>query len=401
MVTPQLKRTLSLPLLTFYGLGSILGAGVYVLLGTVSAVAGSFLPLSFLCATVIAGFTAFSYAEFSARMPRSGGEAVYVDAAFGARWLTLVIGYGAIAVGIVSAATISSGFVGYFELFIELDPRIVVVAVITVLGTLAASGMQVAAWAAAAMTIVEIGGLLLIVVLAGPDLLRWTPTDFAHVVPDTASDWRAVSIGAFLAFFAFLGFEDMVNVAEEARDPERNMPRAILIALFTAGTLYLLITFAALASLPINELARDDTPLATIAGVHGVPSQVIAAIALLAITNGALVQIIKSSRVLYGMAGLGDAPAIFARIATSTSTPVIATTIVSLTVLTLALWLPTRDLASITSLVTLVIFAVINAALFVLKRRSTARFDAFDIPQLVPLIGCALCLGLIASQLLG
>ena len=167
---PQLKRALSLPLVTFYGLGSILGAGIYVLLGAVGQRAGAFLPISFLLAAVIAGFTAFSYAELVARLPRSGGEAVYVDAAFQRRWFTMLIGYGAVAVGIISAATIASGFAGYFQLFVAANPSVVILTVVLGLGSVAAVGIGASAWAATAMTLVEVAGLVLIVALASDTL---------------------------------------------------------------------------------------------------------------------------------------------------------------------------------------------------------------------------------------
>jgi len=397
---PQLQRTLSLPLITFYGLGTILGAGIYVLLGAVSGVAGYFLPLSFLFAAVIAGFTAFSYAELVARLPRSGGEAVYVDAAFHWRWLTLLVGYGAIVVGIISAATIASGFAGYMRLFIDLDSRLVITTVVLVLGIVAAIGIRASAWAATAMTLIEISGLVIIIFLAGDRLLDWDTLDYQRLVPQEFGDWRGIGAGAFLAFYAFLGFEDMVNVAEEVRDPSRNLPRAIIAALVVSTVLYLLVGLAAVASVPIETLSASAAPLSTIASAEGLSPRFMAVIALIAITNGALIQMIKSSRILYGMANLGDAPLLFARVSPRTNTPLIATLAVAALVLSLALWLSTIDLAVLTSLATLCIFAAVNAALWKLKRAAVHPPGIVRYPIWVPIIGVVLCLILIAVQMI-
>lgn len=396
----QLKRSLSLPLVTFYGLGSILGAGIYVLLGAVGARAGYFLPLSFLLAATIAGFTAFSYAELVARLPRSGGEAVYVDAAFGRRGLTLWVGYGAVAVGVISAATIASGFAGYFRLFADVDPRLVISTVVLGLAAVAAVGIGASAWAATAMTLVEIAGLILIIALAGETLAAWDAADYRRFVPLELAHWHAIGAGAFLAFYAFLGFEDMVNVAEEVRDPSRNLPRAIVTALVVSTALYLFVGLAAIASLPLETLSASTAPLATVAEAHGLSARFMAVIALVAITNGALIQMIKSSRVLYGMAMLGNAPRSCGSVSPRTNTPLFATIVVTSLVLGLALALPTVDLAWLTSLVTLAIFATVNAALWHLKRSTPQPPGIVRYPLAVPACGAVLCLLLIAVQVI-
>ncbi len=397
---PQLKRTLSLPLVTFYGLGTILGAGIYVLLGSVSASAGYFLPISFLLAALIAGFTAFSYAELVARLPRSAGEAVYVDTAFGRRWLTLTVGYASVAVGIISAATIASGFAGYLQLFFSLAPHLSIAAVVLGLGVVSAIGIGVSAWAATLMTLIESGGLVLIVVLAGKSFIDAGAFDYQPFIPRELGDWRGIGAGAFLAFYAFLGFEDMVNVAEEVRDPSRNLPRAIVIALVISTLLYLLVGITAVASVPIATLSTSSAPLSTVASAHGLSAEFIGIIALVAITNGALIQIIKSARILYGMANLGDAPTAFGRVSAITNTPLLATTVVTALVLSFALSLGTLELASLTSLVTLFIFAAVNAALWKLKRSELTPSRLISYPAFVPVIGIVLCLLLIAAQMI-
>ncbi|MGR9093216.1 MAG: APC family permease, partial [Gammaproteobacteria bacterium] len=321
---PELKRTLSFPLVTFYGLGTILGAGIYVLIGSVAGVAGYFLPIAFLGAALIAGFTAFSYAELVSRLPRSAGEAMYVATAFGHRPLTIAVGYASAAVGIISAATIASGFAGYLDRFIVLDSRLVVTVVVVGLALIAALGIRSAAWTATLMTVVEIAGLVLIIVLGGERLLRAESVDMMRYIPREPDDWRGIGAGAFLAFYAFLGFEDMVNVAEEVRDPSRNLPRAIIAALLCSTVLYLAIGFVAVTAITPIVLAASAAPLTTVAEAFSVPARLMSAIAVIAITNGALIQMIKSSRIIFGLARLGEAPAMFTRVGARTGTPLMA-----------------------------------------------------------------------------
>jgi len=393
-----LKRSLSLPLVTFYGLGTILGAGIYVLIGSVAGQAGLFLPLSFFAAAVIAGFTAFSYAELVARFPRSAGEAVYVSAAFDRRWLTALVGYSGAAVGIISAATIASGFAGYLNLFVVIEPHIVITAVVTVLAVVAAVGIRASAWTATVMTLVEIAGLCLIIALGSNHLWQAESIDVMRYVPRDWGDWQGIGAGAFLAFYAFLGFEDMVNVAEEVRDASRNLPRAIITALIFSTLLYLGVGFVAVTSVSPHRLSASEAPLATLAEIYSVSGRLMGLIALIAITNGALIQMIKSSRILYGMANLGEAPAAFSRVGARTGTPLIATVVVAALVLAFALRLSTIDLASLTSLVTLLIFALVNAALLRVQMTTSRPRGIIACPAWVPATGMVLCLLLIAAQ---
>lgn len=395
----ELKRSLSLPLVTFYGLGTILGAGIYVLIGSVAGHAGHFLPVSFLCASLIAGFTAFSYAELVARLPRSAGEAVYVSKAFDRRWLTIAVGYSAAAVGIISAATIASGFAGYLNEFVVLDPRLVVILVVTVLALVAAIGIRASAWTATLMTLVEIAGLVLIISLGARQLWQAESIEFARFIPTEIDDWRGIAAGAFLAFYAFLGFEDMINVAEEVRDASRNLPRAIIAALLCSTVLYIAVGIVAVTAVAPLALATSAAPLAVVAQAYAVPVLLMSGIAIIAITNGALIQMIKSSRILYGMASLGDAPPLLGQVVAVTGTPLVATVVVALAVLAFALGLSTVDLASLTSFVTLLIFTLVNAALLRLQRIMPRPAGVFACPVWVPLGGMVLCVLLILVQL--
>ncbi len=396
----ELKRSLSLPLITSYGLGTIIGAGIYVLTGAIAARAGMYAPVSFALAAVIAGFTAFSYAELCARYPRSAGEAAYVEEAFGRPALSAATGAGVVLMGMVSSATLANGFVGYLRLFVALPDAFVVTAFVLALGALAAWGISESVWAATIVTVLELFGLGLVLFVAG-DSLAELPARWPELVPPpVGAAWTGIFLGAFLAFYAFIGFEDMVNVAEEVKDPRRNLPRAIILALVISTVLYVLVALTAVLALPMELLAGNEAPLATVVEHTGRLSPTgIGLISLVAVSNGALIQIIMASRVVYGMACQGIAPRAFARVHARTRTPLLATAAITAFALAFALWLPLVRLAQLTSLITLVVFALMNLALWRLKRRAPHPEGIVRYPLWVPVTGFLLCVALIVLQL--
>jgi amino acid transporter len=384
-----LRRALSLPLVTFYGLGNILGAGIYVLIGKVVGEAGLFAPLSFLLAALLASLTAFTYAELSARFPLSAGEAVYVEEGLGIRWLSSVVGLLIVLAGIVSAATIMKGFAGYLQVFVPVAADMAIVLMVILLGGLAAWGIAESVAVAALVTVVEVAGLLLIIGIAAPGMA--TLGSLAAELPPLAGTTvlPGILMGAFLAFYAFIGFEDMVNVAEEVRQPERNLPRAILLALLISSVLYLLVSLAAITGLPADRLSAADAPLAVLYEfVTGREPVLITLISMLAVVNGALIQIIMASRVCYGMARQRWLPACFGRVYPRTQTPVMATVTVAVLVLLAALWFPIEALAKATSFFLLIVFALVNLSLWRLKRHiAPGGSDTFCVPRWVPVTG--------------
>jgi amino acid transporter len=394
---PTLKRSIGVPLLTLYGLGTILGAGIYVLIGEVAGAAGMAAPSAFLLAAFLAGVTAFSYAELSARLPMSAGEAAYVDAGFGRPALSVLVGWGVIFTGIVSAATMVRGFVGYLAIFVSLPDPVVIVVAVAVLGGLAAWGISESLTAAALVTLLEVAGLIFVCVVAGGGLAT-LPDVWPSMLPDiSVTGMTGLLAGAFLAFYAFIGFEDMVNVAEEVKKPRRTLPRSIILALVLSSLLYLFVAVVAVTSLPPAELAGDAAPLATIVAARGYSRSIIAAISLFAVLNGALIQIIMASRVLYGLSNQGRGWSVFARVNSRTRTPLFGTTAVALVVLLLSLLFSLGGLARATSFVALFIFAMVNAALWRLKRRGSPE-AAFEVPTAVPVIGFLLCVGMLGYQ---
>jgi APA family basic amino acid/polyamine antiporter len=232
-----LKRSLKLPAVTLYGVGAILGAGIYVLIGEIAGQAGYYAPLSFVLAAIIATFSAFSYAELSARFPRSAGEAVYIEEAFGWRNLTRLIGLLVIFTGIISAATMATGLVGYFQLYIDWSAPLIITLFVITIGAIAIWGIEEAAWIVMIITLLETGGLLFVVFIAADQIQFSLIFEFNNSQPMDGTVISGILLGSFLAFFAFIGFEDMVNIAEEIKQPEKILPKAILLALAIATLL--------------------------------------------------------------------------------------------------------------------------------------------------------------------
>ena len=240
---PKLRRRLSLTLVILYGLGVTIGAGIYVLIGATAGRAGIHAPVAFVLAAVVMGFSAATFCEFVVRFPVSAGEAAYVRAGFGSQSLALLVGLAVMVGGVVSSATISLGAAGYIRAFLDpilsIDRSLLTVLVIIAVAAIACIGILESVAFAGLMTLIEIGGLLAIIIggiLGTPDLLARLP----EVVPTSFDGmvWSGIIGATLLAFFAFIGFEDMVNVAEEVHEPERTMPRAIFITLVLATLLY-------------------------------------------------------------------------------------------------------------------------------------------------------------------
>ncbi|GMG87074.1 APC family permease [Biformimicrobium ophioploci] len=393
-----LKRSLSLPVISFYGIGTIIGAGVYVLVGKVGAEAGAQLPYAFLLAGLIAAFTALSYAEFSSRVPTSAGSAAYIHEAWHRRRLTQFVGLMVAATGIVSAATIANGFVGYLEIFVQVPGFLAITGLIVLLTLIALWGINQSALTVTLITLIEVGGLLFVIYATrnSAPVLAWGEI---FTVPERGA-LAGVLVGSFLAFYAFIGFEDMVNVAEEVKNPRRALPLAILIAICCSTFLYMALAALAVRTMPVAELAESSAPLASMVKNAGYSPGFIGVISMFAVVNGALVQIIMASRLLYGMAKRDLAPQAFARIHPKTHTPVLATILVGVIILALALWFPLTVLAKATSFIMLVVFCLVNISLIRIKLRGDAA-DAGLIcfPLWVPIVGFLLCFALVLLQI--
>jgi amino acid transporter len=390
---PKLKRSLSLTMLVLYGLGTTVGAGIYVLVGKVAGIAGLFAPLAFLVASLLAAFTVFSFAEFSSRYPKSAGEAVYVFEGFGSKQLARLVGLMVVLSGLVSSAAISQGFVGYLHEFVVVPNWLAITILVAVMATLAIWGIAESVTVAAIATVIEIGGLVLVIWI-GREHLAALPANISSLNPGfSGAHWYGIFAGAVLAFYAFIGFEDMVNVAEEVKNPRRTLPIAILTTLIVTTICYVLLVIVAISALPLEALVASDAPLALLfEETAGIPPTAITVIALIAVVNGALIQIIMGARVLYGLGKQGWLPAWVAKVHPKRHTPVVATLLIAAAVWFLAIAVPLVSLAKVTSILTLTIFAAINLSLIRVKMREPAGEGVFTFPLWMPAVGIIACL---------
>jgi amino acid transporter len=347
---------------------------------------------------VLSAFSGAPCSELAGRLPVAPGGPAYVRERFRADRLAATIGLLVVGVAIVATAAISIGSAGYISVFLPLPEGFLVAGVVMAMGAVAAWGINESVSFAGAMTVIEVGGLIALVVagiVAEPAVVTRLPEALPSM-GDTAA--IAGIIGAtLLAVFAFLGFESLANVAEEVRDPKRTLPYAIFLTLVISTVLYVLVAWVALVAVPRAELAQSKAPLALVfERLTGASQRTMSAIAIIATLNGIIVQIIMSSRVLYGLARQGDLPAAFGAVGTKSRTPTVATALTTALVLALALTLPLHDLAEVTSRLTLVVFAVVNVSLIRIKRRAMRTppgiFEAF---VWVPWAGAAVCVVLL------
>jgi amino acid transporter len=396
-----LRRSLGLPLLVLYGTGITIGAGIYVLIGAVAGHAGRYAPWSFVLAALAMAFTVASYAELATRYPVSAGEAAYVRAAFRSRLLTTLTGLLTIAIGIVSSAAVALGSAGYIGQFVDLPRDLIVVIVLLALGAVAAWGILESVLLASIFTLIEIGGLVAIIGaawLADPAIVL----SFPPPPPLDAVTLSGVAFASLLAFFAFIGFEDLANVVEEAKVPHRDLPRAMVLTLAISTVLYLAVATIAVNAVPVERLASSPAPLSLVfRELAGVSPMTISAIAVFATLNTILAQMTMAARVIYGMARQGELPGVTGRVHPRTATPIIATALIVAITIVLALWVPFERLAEGTSVATLVVFAAVNVSLLrVRHRRIRSHGPHVRVPVWVPMAGLATCLMMIALALL-
>ena len=387
---PTLRRSLNLPLLVLYGLGTTIGAGIYALIGEIANVAGHQAPWAFLLASVLAGFTACSFAELSARYPRAAGAALYTQSGFGSVRVGQLVGLLVAVAGIVSSAALMNGFVGYLREFIAVDSAVLIGICVALLTGVAAWGVTQSVIIAGLISVIEVGGLLWIVLL-GADQVRLDAVVWPSVAPST---WGPMLWGGVLAFYAFIGFEDLVEVVEEVKGNRRTLPLAILLTLVISAGLYVVLVVTAIAALGPVGLGASDAPLAALyTHLTNQDPVVISLIGVIAIVNGALIQIIMASRVLYGLASRRQLPAVFARVNPATQTPLIATLFAGALVLGLALVGNLAGLAQTTSTLMLVVFAAVNLALWRVKAKLPPPAGIITFPRWLCLLGCLVCSG--------
>lgn len=393
-MSAALKRRIGPGLLTAYGVGVMVGAGIYVLVGAVAAQAGLYAPIAFLLAGLIAAPSALSYCELSTRIPEAAGEAAYVEAGFSARWLGVVVGLGVTVAGMLSAAAVLRGGAGYLVGFVDLKLEYAIIGLGLLLTAVALVGVLESLALAAVFTLVELTGLGLVIWsgLSAPVSPDWLAPGEIYV--------SGIGIAATLAFFAFIGFEDIVNMAEEVRNPSRTLPFAIIASLIVTTIIYTAVATVAVRAVPLEVLSVSNQPLALVfeAGNKG-PVAILSAIAVVAALNGVLAQLVMASRVLYGLGKRGGVLSVFHQSHARFGTPVVATLFIACGVLAAAVSLPLAGLASVTSVVLLVVFTLVNGALIRIKRSTPVA--PFHVALWVPWSGFILSLGALLAFVLG
>ncbi len=386
-----LNRTLGLPMLTFYGTGMILGAGIYSVIGQAAGIAGESLWQGFLLAGIAALLTALSYAELATMYPTAGAEYIYLrHAFFNQRWFASTIGIAVIFAVCVSAATVALAFASYLQHFISL-PNFIVASIVLIFFTgINIIGIRQSSWTNAIFTLIEISGLILFI------FLGWSQPEFGNAL-FTIPTYATVSSAA-LVIFAFLGFENIVSLAEETKNPEKNIPRAILISLLVSTLLYILVSLAAVALIPPEQLAKTDSAIIdaslkvsrNLAGILG-------GIALFSTANTVLIALVTASRIMYGVSKDDSLPKVLSKTIKKNKTPWIAALVTLLIAILLLLFGKVQTLASIASFVTMIVFIAVNAAVIRLRMTEPCKNRPFRSPfaignvPILPAIGIVVC----------
>jgi APA family basic amino acid/polyamine antiporter len=396
----ELKRAIPPAMLVLFVVGDILGAGIYARVGAVAGEVGGAIWTSFLLGIGIAALTALSYGELSSKYPGAGGAALFVHKAFRSPVLTFIIAFAVLASGIASASAVARVFGGrYLQEFVAVPPLPVAILFILVVALINFRGISESIKVNMVLTVVELSGLLLIILVGVVVLVGGTgdPGRAFTFKPDVNVP-LAVLAGAAIAFYACLGFEDVANVAEEAQDPVRMLPVALIGGLGIAGLIYIVVSFTAAMVVDPVTLSRSSGPLLEVvkAGPVAIPPRLFSAIALMAVANTALINMIMASRLLYGMAEQGVMPRVLGWTHRTRQTPWVAIVFTTLLALALVITGDVGELANTTVLLLLVAFTLVNAAVLIL-RRDRVGHRHFAVPSWVPVLGAITCLALITQ----
>ncbi|MBX3040027.1 MAG: amino acid permease [Bdellovibrionaceae bacterium] len=395
----QLARHIGLVALILYGVGDILGAGVYGLVGKAAGQMGSMAWMAFLISMVAAGLTGLSYASIGSRYPRAAGTAYVVDQAFRRRFLSYLVGLMALGSGMTSMATATRVFAGYFSALLGGVPTwLIGLGFILALAFIVFWGVREAIWLNSICTLIEVGGLLL-VIFVGASFLG-SVDYFSAVAPQNPTGELSGALfmsGAVLTFYSFIGFEDMINMAEEVKNPEKNIPRALIGAIVISSVIYILISLIAVSVLDPLTLSTSSQPLVDVVAKAspGFPTGLFSLIAAFAVANTALLNFLMSSRLMYGMSREGMLPKYLDHVHPTRKTPARATLVVMTVLIVLVLAGDISTLARATSVLLLSSFMVVNISLFVLQGRKNETKGRFEVPRFVPLLGAIVCAALL------
>lgn len=394
-VMPGLARRLGLGVLILYGVGDILGAGIYALVGKVTGIAGTAAWISFILSGLLALVTGLSYAELSSRIPRSAGVAAFSAQAFKNPLVPALVGILVLTSGITSSATVSLAFYGYLRELLEVAQLPAAIGLLILINLISYLGIHHSARTNNILTIIELSGLVLVISVGLSYALREhelrTLADSLAPVPE----WDQVFVGVTLAFYAFIGFEDLANLAEEAKNPTRDLPRAILVSIALTSLLYLLVVITVLWVMRPEEAADSPTPLLEVLKIGGMailPPWGFALIAIIAVCNTGLANAIMASRLLYGMAHHGLLPAVLMRVHASRHTPWVAIGVTLALSMLLVVTGGVSILAQTATLLLTLAFFMAHLSLILIRKKQAAAEEVFHAPGLTPYVGIIFCM---------
>ena len=394
---PILCRHLGLFEVTMAGVGIILGAGIYALVGKAAGIAGNAVWLSFLLSAVIATVSGLCYAELASMFPKSGAEYVYIEETF-SRTLAFSIGWLMLAIGVFAAAAVAMGFGGYFSVLFGIDSTLAALALVVLMSLVVFMGVKTSTWIAIFLTIVSAIGLFIVIAVGIPYFGSVDYTTLTY-------GWNGVVSAAALIFFAFIGFESIVRLSEETAAPTKTIPRALFLAIGITTILYVLVAISAVSVLGYEALAASEAPLAEVAAIGFGPSAflVSSVIALFATSSTVLLVILATSRLAYGMADEKSLPKIFKYVSKRTSTPSVS--IFILMVLTM-FFIVLKDIsfaAAITDYAIFITFFVVDASVIVLRYKKSEIKRMFKVPcnigkfPVLPVVGMGLIVWLMTG----
>ena len=386
----ELKRALGLWEVTLSGVGIILGAGIYALIGEAAGLAGNAVWMAFALSAMVALLTGLSYAELSSMFPKASAEYEYTAQAFGRR-LAFVIGWLIIFSGSIGAATVALGFAGYFSALTGASRIPSALILVVILSGIIFVGIKQSTWVAIVFTLIEALGLVIIIIIGIPYL---GSVDYLEMPFGFSGVFQASA----LIFFAFIGFEEIVKLSEEARDPERTVPKALILAITVSIILYVLVALSSVSVLGWQELSRSDAPFADIANAAFGKSAffILSVMALFATTNTVLLMLLAASRIVYGMAGASSLPEFLGKVHPTTRTPWIAILASMILCMGFVLLGDIALVANVNNFTVFVTFITINAALMLLRYRKPEISRPFKVPlaigrlPLLPFLGIIL-----------
>ena len=406
--SPSLSQTIGGWQIMFYGLGSMLGAGIYALIGKAAAGLGNAVWLAFLMAMVGAMLTGLSYACVGGRYAKAGGAAYVTQRGLGRPLLSYVIGIAVMMSGLTSMATGAQAIIGQIKELLQWQPadmtgKLASIGVVFLIGCVIYRGIRESMWLNIICTVIEASGLLFIIAVG---VRFWGGVNYLESPGDTAAGgigsgitFALVMQGAVLTFYSFIGFEDILNVSEEVKNPSRNVPFGLIGAMILATCIYMAVAITAVSVVPWQELAKSDAPLMEVAR-RAAPwftgiKPVYAFITIFAIGNTALLNFLMGSRLLYGMSRQGLLPAILGSVHPKRQSPHVAVFVLFGIVSVLILSGGVKQLAESTVLLLLIVFTTVNIALVRLKRRPEEPRGGFEPPVVVPVLGAIVCASLI------